>query len=279
MRRVVAGRATTCLIGGDAMNPAITAKIKSELVRIEAVEQVTVLHACESGSRAWGFESDDSDYDVRFLYLRRTPWYLTIQKKRDVIEVPIDDELDISGWDVTKALELLRKSNPPLLEWLQSPIIYMQTSSFANRLRDLMSEYYSPISCLYHYLHMAQNNYRKYLKDETVWIKKYFYVLRPVLACLWIEQGHGVVPIEFGKLVERVIAEPILKAEIDGLLKLKRAGAELDQGPKKPVISAFLERELARLPTVIPANPQPHDPDSLDQLFADVLREVNGKAI
>ena len=111
-----------------------------EISRLEQAHDVTVLYACESGSRAWGFESEDSDYDVRFIYLQRTEWYLTIQNKRDVIEKPIDDELDVSGWDVPKALELLRKSNPPLLEWLQSPIVYKQTSSFIERLRKLMDE-------------------------------------------------------------------------------------------------------------------------------------------
>lgn len=98
------------------MNETIRNRIQAELGRIEGQEDVTILFACESGSRAWGFESADSDYDVRFIYLRRTEWYLTIQNKRDVIEKPVDDELDISGWDLPKALHLLRKSNPPLLE-------------------------------------------------------------------------------------------------------------------------------------------------------------------
>ena len=150
------------------MTQEITTKIKAELSLIEEAESVAILYACESGSRAWGFESDDSDYDVRFIYLRPTRWYLTIQSKRDVIEKPIDDELDVCGWDVPKALELLRKSNPPLLEWLQSPIIYSEKSTFVERLRDLLDEYYSPMSCMYHYLHMAENNFREYLKDQEV---------------------------------------------------------------------------------------------------------------
>ncbi len=121
----------------------------------------------------------------------------------DIIERPIDGLLDISGWDLTKALQLLRKSNPPLLEWLQSPIVYRQRSSVVERIRELMPQYYQPAACHYHYLHMAQGNYRDYLQGDTVWLKKYLYVLRPVLACLWIERGYGVVPIEFHKLVER----------------------------------------------------------------------------
>jgi predicted nucleotidyltransferase len=100
----------------EAVTNQLLDRIRTELDRIEEEESVRVLYACESGSRAWGFESEDSDYDVRFIYLRPADWYLTIQKKRDVIEKPIDEDLDISGWDLPKALELFRRSNPPLLE-------------------------------------------------------------------------------------------------------------------------------------------------------------------
>jgi predicted nucleotidyltransferase len=88
------------------------------------VEDVVVLLAVESGSRAWGFSSKDSDYDARFIYLRRPEAYLSIRAPRDVIERRIVDEVDVNGWDLRKALGLLMKSNPPLLEWLQCPIIY-----------------------------------------------------------------------------------------------------------------------------------------------------------
>jgi len=177
------------------------------------------------------------------------------------------------------ALELLRKSNPPLLEWLQSPIVYLQRSSFVERLRDLMDAYYSPISCMYHYLHMAQGNFRKYLKEKDVWTKKYFYVLRPVLACIWIEQGHGVVPTEFGKLVDRVVDDAGLRTEIEALREAKRGGAELDRGPRNPVISSFLERELERLQAAAQEPPKTRAPAALDRLFVDMLKEVNGKGI
>jgi predicted nucleotidyltransferase len=261
------------------MREEVRTRIRDELRRIEEAESVTVLYACESGSRAWGFESSDSDYDVRFIYLRRTDWYLTIQNKRDVIEKPIDDELDVSGWDVPKALQLLRKSNPPLLEWLQSPVIYLRTSTFVDRLRALMNEYYSPISCMYHYLHMAENNFRQYLKKDEVWTKKYFYMLRPVLACIWIERGFGVVPIEFEKLVERVVDDVELKGEIDALLVEKRAGAELDRGPRNRILSSFLEQELDRLRAETQPPAKTRNPETLDHLFVDILREVNGDSI
>lgn len=261
------------------MNEEIHTRIQAELRRIEETEDVTILFACESGSRAWGFESTDSDYDVRFIYLRRTEWYLTIQNKRDVIEKTIDDELDISGWDLPKALHLLRKSNPPLLEWLNSPIVYLQTSSLTDRLRSLMHEYYSPIACMYHYLHMAENNFRKYLKEDKVWTKKYFYVLRPVLACNWIERGLGVVPMEFERLVDGIVTDPDLRGEIDHLLERKRSGAELDEGPRNRILSCFLESELHRLRAEAQPPAKSKDTASLDRLFVSQLVEVNGNRV
>jgi predicted nucleotidyltransferase len=128
------------------------------LENIEEEEQVKIFYACESGSRAWGFPSADSDYDVGFLYLHPRDWYLSIdlETKRDVIERPIDDGLDFSGWDLRKALKLLRKSNPPLIEWLGSPTIYREHFSVATQMRDLLTRYYSPEASQYHYLHMAR---------------------------------------------------------------------------------------------------------------------------
>jgi len=224
-------------------------KIRAHLKDIEIGEEIRVIYACESGSRAWGFPSVDSDYDVRFIYLHPRNWYLSIdlEQKPDVIERPADDQLDINGWDLRKALQLLRKCNPPLIEWLGSPIVYWEEFSIAARMRELMSKYFSPVACLYHYLHMAQGNYRDYLKGPEVWIKKYFYVLRPILAINWIERGMGVVPTEFQVLVEQVVDAPELKEEIGKLIGAKRRGEELDRGPRIVPISEFIESELARL--------------------------------
>ena len=172
-------------------------KIVENLQKIETQDDVVIFYACESGSRAWGFPSKDSDYDVRFLYVHPVDWYLSIAEKRDVIERPLTDQLDINGWDLRKALELFRKSNPPLLEWLDSPSIYQEKFTVAAQMRELAKTYYSPSACIYHYLHMAQGNVREYLKGDRVWVKKYFYVLRPILAIKWIEQGYGVAPTSF----------------------------------------------------------------------------------
>lgn len=262
------------------MNQLIIKSIKRKLSEIEKKENVQILYACESGSRAWGFESQNSDYDVRFIYLRTTDWYLTIQDKRDVLEYPLDDQLfDVSGWDLTKALKLLRKSNPPLMEWFLSPIVYREEKGFSADFRRLMKSYFSPIGCMYHYLRMAQNNHKAYLNKTVVQYKKYLYALRPVLACLWIERGFGIVPTEFKVLYERLVKDKGLKKDILKLLDMKRKGKEKDVGPKTPSISLFLEKELSRLnPTGQKAGPL-KKMDKLDLFFQKTLQVFNGPKI
>ena len=250
-------------------------KIISRLQEIEEKEKVRILYACESGSRAWGFPSVDSDYDVRFIYLRPVEGYLSIKKMRDVIEYAINDQLDIDGWDLQKALLLLRKSNPPLMEWLGSPIIYLEKYSIAAQMRTLVSQYYSATANAYHYLHMAKRNYRDYLKGESVWLKKYFYVLRPILAVQWVAQGMGIVPTDFNVLVERLVTDTNLKKEIVALIEAKRQGEELDYGPRITPISDFLEQELHRFEQYkIDLEKHSAPIDKLDKIFFSALKEV-----
>jgi hypothetical protein len=257
----------------------VRAQIETELERMERDKGVCIIYACESGSRAWGFESADSDYDVRFIYVHPTEWYLRVVPGKDVIERPIEGLLDLSGWDLRKVLQLLRKSNPPLLEWLQSPLVYRARSQVLQRLRELMPQYYQPAACHYHYLHMAQGNYRDYLRTDTVWLKKYFYVLRPVLACLWIERGYGVVPIQFQTLVERVLDDGEVRTAVQDLIRRKKAGEELDRGPQIPALSDFLARELDRL-SLLPAPPAAHPPAAgLDQTLRQCLIDLYGHRI
>jgi len=253
--------------------------IRKDLARVEAEEGVSILYACESGSRAWGFESADSDYDVRFIFLRPTATYLTISHKRDVIERPLRDGIDLAGWDLRKTLELFRRSNPPLLEWIQSPIVYTMRSSLSARLRALLPQYYSPVSCMHHYLHMAEGNMRQYLKGDEVWTKKYFYVLRPVLACLWIERGLGAVPMELRKLVDTLIDRTEMRTEVHLMEAAKKSVEELGRGPRNEIISAFVESEIQRLSAVRQPPSDTRDPGILDQLFVEILAEVYGNSI
>lgn len=251
-------------------------RIVNELKNIEKTEEVAVLYAVESGSRGWGFASVDSDWDVRFVYVHRPEWYLAIDDKRDVLEYPLDDNLDISGWELRKTLKLFRKSNPPLLEWLRCPIIYREHYSTAQKMRALTSEYFSPKSCIHHYLHMAIGNYREYLKGDMVRVKKYFYVLRPILACQWVERNNSMAPMEFSKLLETQVENRELKMEIENLLQRKTNGEELDIGPSIEVINDFIEERIAYYEQYVAKydNKRELDAEKLDELFRDTLTEV-----
>ncbi len=255
----------------------IRAEIERRLNKIETDFGVKVLLACESGSRAWGFASDDSDYDVRFIYIHPADWYLSVdlEDRRDVIETPIEGVWDINGWELRKALKLFSKSNPPLLEWLQSPIIYQENTSVAEKMRQLLATHYSPNACLYHYLHMARKNYRTYLQGEEVWLKKYFYVLRPLLACRWLERGLGAVSMEFETLVQHTDLSPALHQAIAELLAEKRKGGELHKGQRIDELSNFIEAELQRFEKSGATRQKPDtDMDALNLLFQNALQEV-----
>ncbi len=250
--------------------------VLDRLSAIETKHDVRIVYACESGSRAWGFPSADSDYDVRFLYLHPVNWYLSINRGRDVIEEPIIDDFDINGWDLRKALGLLHKSNPPLLEWLGSPIVYKEETNIAENLRKILPDFYSPVNCFSHYLHMAKGNLREYLRGEVVRTKKYFYVLRPVLAMQWIEQGFGVVPTDFNVLVERLVQDSVLLGDIQKLLAEKRAGAELQSGPRIESISSFIESEVERLSELDRVKTERAPISALDIVFQQSLQECWG---
>lgn len=247
------------------------------LHQIEKDHTVKVLYACESGSRAWGFPSADSDYDVRFIYVQPTDWYLSVdlEQHRDVIELPLEGDLDISGWDLRKALQLFRKSNPPLLEWLGSPVIYFEEYSAAQKLRDLAPTAYSPTSCIYHYFSMAKRNYRSMVRGDSVRTKKYFYVLRPLLCVIWLEKELGVVPTEFQALVKGILPDGELQTAINELIEEKKSGAEMDERPAIPVISQFIQNQIIRLEAMAFEKRMQKAPvEQLNQIFRDTLKEV-----
>ena len=230
----------------------VARRIQAEIASIESEDQVRVLYACESGSRAWGFASPDSDWDARFIYVRPLDWYLSInvETRRDVIERPIVDELDLNGWDIRKALGLLYKSNPPLLEWLGSPIVYLDRVGCHEMLGEAVSQCFSPIACAYHYKQMAKRNYEAYLRGESVRLKKYLYVLRPLLAVRWIEAGRGVVPTDFAPVLESQMPGSEfgdVRGDVDELLRLKMAGGEMSEGPRLKYLHGWIEGEFERL--------------------------------
>jgi len=256
-------------------------EIMAALRSIEQEYEVKVLFACESGSRAWGFPSKDSDWDVRFLYVHRPDVYMSIDpvgvgKKRDVIERPIHDLLDVSGWDLTKALKLFRKSNPPLLEWLSSDIVYEEAFETAQQMRRLSGSVFSPAACIHHYMNMGENNYRAIQGKEKVKLKKYFYILRPVLAAKWIASRQDIPPLSFDHLLDAMVEDDALTDVIGQLLARKRAGEEWNSEPSIPLLDTFLEKELAELRRKdLFLSQQTEDPtEQLNELFRQTVKEV-----
>ena len=247
------------------------ALIKEKLLEIEQRENCRILLAVESGSRAWGFASPDSDYDVRFIYVRDKDSYLKLNRSRDVIELPINDVLDINGWDVDKTLKLLHNSNPTVFEWFSSPIIY-KTTPFAEQFKPIMQHYFSSKSGLWHYLHMAEGNYREYLKVNLVKAKKYFYVLRPILACRWILEAGTPPPMRFEELMESQLPA-YLKDTVRDLLDLKMNSPEVKMIPRIDILNEYLEMSIAEVKSQIEQYPREvvKEWDELNRLFLSVL--------
>ncbi len=251
-------------------------EIKKELKRLEAELEIKILYAVESGSRAWGFPSINSDWDVRFIYIHRQDWYLSIDDKKDSYVKILPNDIDLSGWELRKTLKLFRKSNPPFMEWLDSPIVYKESYSTISKLREASKDYFNPKSCMYHYFSMADGNFREYLKGDQVRIKKYFYVLRPVLACMWIERTNQMAPMEFDLMVESEIQDRKVKDEVLKLLARKKSGEELDWEPKIELIDRFLEEKVIYYKAFLKEFDYKKYPetDRLNQIFRETLNEV-----
>jgi len=222
--------------------------IAAKLGAVAAREGVRVLYAAESGSRAWGFASPDSDWDVRFIYAHERDWYVSLWDGRDVIERGIDEKLvDLAGWDIRKALRLLFKSNPVLYEWLVSPIVYVD-GPLQSELQALFEVHASPRALTHHYWSIARGQWRSEIAGRaTVKLKKYFYAVRPLLSLAWIVERRGPPPMAIGALLEQSALPAAPRRAVEALLAEKRATPEL--GARAPIaeIDAWVEGELERL--------------------------------
>jgi uncharacterized protein len=260
------------------------AHVLNILMEIEKKYMVKILFACEAGSRAWGFPSGDSDYDVRFIYVPSMDWYLSIDTKRDVIEIPkhekvnipVDSRIDMSGWELTKTLRLLRKSNPPLLEWLNSSIVYVQEDIFIDKLKALADETFSPIPCMHHYLKMAKSNFRK-MKETLPTGKGYVTVIRPLLASKWIEKNNRMAPIELQKLLEETVENEDIRIELEFILQKKVSGEDLKYADLS-LLNDYIENELKLIEVnTTTLHQQKTNPTTqLDQFFKETLYTVWG---
>ncbi len=217
--------------------------VRLKLDEIEEKEHVRILHAVESGSRAWGFASPDSDYDVRFIYVKKKEDYLRLETTRDTIDWDLDETLDINGWDIKKVLQHFHKSNATIFEWANSPIVYKTTDDW-KKIYEVGKQYFSCKSSMYHYYGTAQKTYNEYLDTDSVKYKKYFYALRPILAAKWIEKKKCPPPVLFKDLVDEVL-EDEMKDPVASLVEQKVKMAESDKAPKIDAISNYLVDNIA----------------------------------
>ncbi len=246
--------------------------VQRELDGIEREKGVCILHAVESGSRAWGFASPDSDYDVRFIYLSPLERYLSLRPARkDTIEWVVDETLDICGWDLSKALALARSGNPSLYEWATSPVVYRSGMEW-ERVWEVVRGYFSCKAALFAYYGVAQSTKSDFLEGDQVRYKKYLYALRPLLACKYIDENRAQPPVDFSELV-RMAAPEGLRSAIGTLLARKATMTEKEMGPRIPEIDVFIDEALVKYQQVAKEMESDAEKDwaPLDKLFFDLV--------
>ncbi|MBR5608808.1 MAG: nucleotidyltransferase domain-containing protein [Elusimicrobiaceae bacterium] len=220
-------------------------KIIKKLEELEKEHHIKIFHAVESGSRAWGFASQDSDYDVRFLYYHRPEWYFSVSKQADnLVQMQENNLLDFAGWELKKTLLLLIKGNMSLYEWIHSPIVYKQSKEF-DAFQALAQEFYNPKALMFSYVGLAENNCKAYADREKPKLKKYLYILRTLAACHWIEQRKTPPPIEMDKLKEVFRHEPLIWDFLNNLIEEKKKGTELGVIDSPVLINRWIEEQLS----------------------------------
>lgn len=245
--------------------------VPEKLREIEEAYQIKILFAAESGSRSWRTAAPDADFDIRFIYIRRPKDYLRLEPMRDVLEFPIEDGWDMSGWDLNKTLRLLYKANPRIYEWFHSPIIYTD-KEFADRFEPVMNQYFSEKTAVYHYLHMAQQTQMHFLQDEHVRLKKYLYAIHPLMAARWVLDRRTPPPVVFRALMDAVLPEDI-RADVDALIVRKVKCPEQKLMDREPKLDQYIHEQLHSLTKLAAALPEKEEPnwEALNRFFLSEL--------
>lgn len=246
----------------------INAAIISRLREIENTEDIQILYACESGSRAWGFASPDSDFDIRFIYKRPLKDYVVLKDLPDTLEYPIQDNLDYSGWDFKKFLFHLYKSNGVMFEWLQSPIAYRDIQGFRNTFQKLMADYFNPRSTINHYLGLTKRTYLDFGESTEVKLKKYFYILRPLMAASWIHRKKTIPPMDFESLLASADWDNRILSLVSELKQKKERSDESQLIPRITDLESFVTEKMQYYEANLPENPEcGKDISELNNLF------------
>lgn len=219
--------------------------ILNKLAEVTQDQKIKILFACESGSRGWEFPSPDSDYDVRFIYVRPCRYYLSVMERNDDLNFAISGDLDMYGWDLRKVLQLMRKSNTTPFEWLQSPIVYRQEPGFRDELWALCQHYFGRRSNIHHYLGIAQGALETITNGSEIKIKKLFYVLRPLLAAKWCLEKQTIAPMTIGPLMTLLPID--LQKQVSELIALKATAAESFIINISAGLKTYIDSEFARI--------------------------------
>ncbi len=254
------------------LDPEVVGAIDAFLDRVVEDHRVSIPLAVESGSRAWGFPSPDSDYDCRFVFVRPLTQHISLRPRRDVIELAPDPVFDVNGWDLAKALRLLLKGNAVIIEWLQSPIAYRGERWFRDAFLELAGRVASREAIARHYLHLGERQRRVHLTDGKVFAqKKVFYALRPAAALRWMRlHPHEMLPpMHFPTLMEVCELPPQLRAEVDDLMRRKAVTHELGKAPLSSAVAGFIdsEFEIARTSSVGERSPASEEAAALAEDF------------
>ncbi|TVR86135.1 MAG: nucleotidyltransferase domain-containing protein [Saprospirales bacterium] len=244
-------------------------KINQLLSQLAAEQGITILLAVESGSRAWGFASPDSDFDVRFIYLRTLEYYLSVYSGEDNIDLPEKNDLDLVGWDLKKALFLLGKSNCTLLDWIGSPIVYQSEKYFHSEIEELALSMFQPITGIYHYLNLAKKTGVSTNSGLGASLKRQLYCLRSLMACHWIYQSKTPPPVPFRLLVDFCPYSKVEKQVIIDLVEKKKRSVESTDNPLHPVLANLVAREFdlhQHRVKSLPSKPGPNTSD-IDTFF------------
>lgn len=250
-------------------------QINNYLEQLQQEKNIKILLACETGSRAWGFPSPDSDYDVRIIYQHEKDWYLSLSEKKGHIDKMYDSgEIDITGWDLRKCLNLLMKSNAALLERVQSHIIYKSDEAFVKNINELAQTAYSPIATAYHYLSMGKKLFADVKDKQEYKLKRFFYVLRSTMACIWIKEQKKMPPIDFHIMLKELKVPAEILERIYELIELKSSKSEAYLHSGENHMIDFIDHHLTLTGKTFKSLPHSRiNIEQFDQFFINQLNQ------
>lgn len=245
---------------------------------LEKQHDIKILMAVNYGSRCFGYASEGSDWDVRFIYVHRPEWYFSIAKTEDVIELMLEEEhLDVEGYDLKKALTLLAKTNPIESDWLHANDHYILDEDFLQAMLSFESQCYNSHHAMYHFYSISVKHNQRYLEQEVT-LKRFIYYMRGLLSCCWVERHGCHPPVNVDELIDVTITDNApIREKAHRLLELKRTDKSHDMEIVDEELSDYvfeLKRYYERLlPTHVNSKPKADIPAMSRFLMKVVLQK------